>query len=90
MPYGNLRPKFESFGWNVLEMDGHNMDEIILTVEKAKTMTGKKQPVVILMKTEMGEGVDFMMGTHKWHGVAPNEEQTKTALNQLEETLGDY
>jgi len=90
MPYGNLRPKFESFGWNVLEMDGHNMKEIISTIDQARSLTGKKQPVVILMKTVMGQGVDFMMHTHKWHGVATNEEQTKTALAQLEETLGDY
>lgn len=90
LPYGKLRPKFESFGWNVLEMDGHIMEEIISTIDKAKSMAGKKQPVVILMKTVMGQGVDFMMGTHKWHGVAPNEEQTKTALGQLLETLGDY
>ncbi len=90
MPYGNLRPKFESFGWKVLEMDGHNMQEIVSTIDQAKSITGKQQPIVILMKTVMGQGVDFMMHTHKWHGVAPNEEQTKTALAQLEETLGDY
>jgi transketolase len=90
LPYGNLRPKFESFGWKVLEMDGHNMQEIISTIDQAKTFTGKKQPIVILMKTVMGQGVDFMMHTHKWHGVATNEDQTKTALAQLQETLGDY
>ena len=90
LPYGPLRPKFESFGWTVLEMDGHNMDEILSTLDKAKSLTGKKQPIVILMKTVMGQGVDFMMHTHKWHGVATNAEQTKAALGQLEETLGDY
>ena len=90
MPYGNLHPKFESFGWKVLEMDGHNIQEIIATIETAKSFTGKKQPVVILMKTEMGQGVDFMMYSHKWHGVAPNAEQTEKALSQLEETLGDF
>jgi len=90
MPYGNLRPKFESFGWKVLEMNGNVMEEVLKTVNEAKTLTGKKQPVVILMKTEMGFGVDFMMGTHKWHGVAPNDEQEAKALSQLEETLGDY
>ncbi len=90
MPYGNLRPKFESFGWKVLEMDGHNMEEIISTVNHAKSLTGKQQPIVVLMKTVMGQGVDFMMHTHKWHGVAPNAEQMKVALAQLEETLGDY
>jgi transketolase len=90
MPYGNLRPKFESFGWKVLEMDGHNMEEIISTVNLSKSLCGKQQPVVILMKTIMGQGVDFMMHTHKWHGVATNEEQTKAALAQLAESLGDY
>lgn len=90
MPYGNLRPKFESFGWQVLEMDGHNMEAIIQTIDSAKIHTGKNQPVVLLMKTVMGYGVDFMMGTHKWHGVAPNKEQTESALSQLKETIGDY
>ena len=90
MPYGNLRPKFESFGWKVLEMDGHNMEEVVATLEKAKTLTGKMDPIVILMKTEMGKGVDFMMGSHKWHGVAPDAAQTASALSQLEETLGDF
>lgn len=90
MPYGNLRPKFESFAWQVIETDGNKMEELVETLEKAKAMTGKGKPVVILMKTEMGQGVDFMMGSHKWHGVAPNEEQTTSALSQLEETLGDF
>lgn len=90
MPYGDLRPKFESFGWMVLEMDGNNMEETVTTLKKAAAISGKNQPIVILMKTVMGQGVDFMMHTHKWHGVAPNEEQMKNALSQLEETLGDY
>ncbi len=90
MPYGNLRPKFESFGWQVLEMNGNSMEEVVSTLEKAKQTVGKSIPVVILMKTEMGQGVDFMMGSHKWHGVAPNAEQTVSALSQLEETLGDF
>ncbi|MCX6275485.1 MAG: transketolase [Bacteroidetes bacterium] len=90
LPYGDLRPKFESFGWKVIDMDGNNMENIIQIMNEAKSLTGKKQPVVVLMKTEMGQGVDFMMGSHKWHGVAPNAEQLKVALNQLEETLGDY
>jgi transketolase len=90
MPYGPLRPKFESFGWHVLEMDGNNMEEVLTTLGTARASTGKKQPVVILMKTEMGQGVDFMMGSHKWHGVAPNAEQSATALSALEETLGDF
>lgn len=87
---GNLRAKWESFGWEVLEMDGNKMEEVVSTLQKAKTMTGKNKPIIILMKTEMGMGVDFMMGSHKWHGVAPNDEQLQDALNQLEETLGDY
>ncbi len=90
LPYGNLRPKFESFGWHVLEMDGNNMDDVLKTLDTAKSATGKQKPVAILMKTEMGQGVDFMMGSHKWHGVAPNADQTATALLQLEETMGDF
>ncbi len=90
MPYGNLRPKFESFGWKVLEMDGNKMEEVLQIMGEAKSLTGKQQPVVVLMKTEMGQGVDFMMGSHKWHGVAPNAEQLVVALGQLEETIGDY
>ena len=90
MPYGNLFPKFESFGWQVLEMDGNKMDEVVKGLEKAKSLTGKSKPIVILMKTEMGQGVDFMMGSHKWHGVAPDVAQTAAALSQLEETLGDF
>ncbi|MFM8432796.1 MAG: transketolase [Bacteroidota bacterium] len=90
LPYGDLLPKLEAFGWNVLRMDGNNMQEVVDCLENARSASGKGKPVCILMKTEMGMGVDFMMGSHKWHGVAPNEEQTKTALAQLEETLGDY
>ena len=87
---GNLGQKWQAFGWEVLEMDGHNIDDIKLTLNKAKSMTGNGKPIVIIMKTEMGQGVDYMMGTHKWHGSAPNPEQLQIALNQLEETLGDY
>ena len=87
---GNLSHKWQAFGWEVLEMDGHNIDEIKSTLNKAKSMTGNGKPIVIIMKTEMGQGVDYMMGSHKWHGVAPNPEQLILALNQLEETLGDY
>ncbi|MBK9525939.1 MAG: transketolase [Bacteroidetes bacterium] len=90
LPYGDLRPKFESFGWDVLQMEGNNMADVIKTLTEAKARSGKQKPVMILMKTVMGQGVDFMMHTHKWHGVAPNAEQTKTALAQLEETLGDF
>jgi transketolase len=87
---GNLSQKWQAFGWDVLEMDGHNIDEIKETLEKAKGMTGNGKPIVIIMRTEMGQGVDYMMGSHKWHGVAPNKEQLQLALDQLEETLGDY
>ncbi|MBP6531841.1 MAG: transketolase [Bacteroidia bacterium] len=90
LPYGDLRPKFESFGWTVLTMNGNIMDETVQVLEKAKSLTGKGRPIAILMKTEMGQGVDFMMGSHKWHGIAPNAEQTEKALAQLEETLGDF
>ncbi len=87
---GNLRAKWEAFGWDVLEMNGAIMSHVVDTLRKAKTHTGKGKPVVILMKTEMGQGVDFMMGSHKWHGVAPNNEQLAQALGQLTETIGDY
>jgi transketolase len=90
MGLGDLRAKWEAFGWKVLEMDGHNMQEILDTLAKAKTMSGKGSPIMILMTTEMGKGVDFMEGTHKWHGVAPNDEELAKALGQLEESLGDY
>ncbi len=87
---GNLRAKWESFGWQVLEMNGNDMDDVVKTINQAKTLTGKGTPIMIIMKTEMGMGVDFMMGSHKWHGVAPNDEQLKDALSQLEETIGDF
>ncbi|WP_262245479.1 transketolase [Parapedobacter soli] len=87
---GNLRAKWEAFGWDVLEMNGNVMSEVLSGLAEAKSRTGKGKPVLILMKTEMGNGVDFMMGSHKWHGVAPNDEQLASALSQLEETLGDY
>ncbi len=87
---GNLAQKWSAFGWEVLEMDGHNIDEIKITIAKAQGMSRNGKPVVILMKTEMGQGVDFMVGSHKWHGVAPNAEQLEVALAQLPETLGDY
>ena len=87
---GNLRAKWESFDWKVLEMDGNNMENVVTVLKEAKTLTGKGQPIMILMKTEMGMGVDFMMGTHKWHGSPPNDEQCQKALDQLPVTLGDY
>jgi transketolase len=86
----DLDEKYRSFGWEVLECDGNKMEELLQTIEKAQHHSGKGKPVVIMMKTEMGQGVDFMMGTHKWHGVAPNDEQKDQALSQLQETLGDY
>lgn len=87
---GNLKQKWQAFGWEVYEMDGHNFDEIKKTFTNISNSLGKGKPIAVLMKTEMGQGVDFMMGSHKWHGVAPNDEQLENALNQLEETLGDY
>lgn len=87
---GDMEGKWSSFGWEVSHMDGHDYDDIINTINKAKQNIGSGKPQVILMKTAMGKGVDFMEGTHQWHGKAPNEEQTEVALNQLEETLGDY
>ncbi len=91
LPMGSLRAKFEAFGWDVLDLDkGNDIAAVVATLQKAKEHTGKGKPVMILMKTEMGNGVDFMMGSHKWHGVAPNDEQLAQALNQNAETLGDY
>jgi transketolase len=87
---GNLEAKWLAFGWQVLTMDGHNFVDMKNTIQKAQSLCGSGKPVVIIMKTEMGQGVDYMMGTHKWHGSAPNAEQLQLALNQLEETLGDY
>jgi len=88
---GDLPLKWKSFGWEVLILEkGNDIQSIIDALHQAKLLSGKGKPVVILMKTEMGYGVDFMMGTHKWHGSAPNAEQTANALSQLEETLGDY
>ncbi|BDQ12213.1 transketolase [Sediminibacterium sp. TEGAF015] len=90
MSLGNLRNKFESFDWTVLEMDGNQMEDVVATLDKAKSMTSQGKPICILMKTEMGKGVDFMEGSHEWHGIAPSDEQLAKALGQLEETLGDY
>lgn len=87
---GDLHAKWVAFGWDVLEMNGNDLEEVLKTLEIAKSHTGKGKPVVILMKTEMGFGVDYMMGSHKWHGIAPNDEQLQKALDQLPETLGDY
>jgi len=91
LPLGDLKLKFESFGWEVLSLNnGNNLSETINYLNKAKAKLGRGKPVVILMKTEMGNGVDFMMNTHAWHGIAPNDEQLKNALKQNPETLGDY
>ena len=88
---GNLKLKLESFNWKVLEIeDGNSLDEVYEIMSEAKKSSMKGKPIVILMKTVMGNGVDFMMHTHKWHGVAPNDEQLEEALNQNPETLGDY
>lgn len=87
---GNLAQKWQAFGWEVMEMDGNDIEQVKKTLEDAKNRTGKGRPIVIVMKTEMGQGVDYMMGSHKWHGIAPNDEQLSSALQQLEETLGDY
>lgn len=87
----NLKAKYESFGWIVLDLeDGNDMAQVLNTLQEAQAASGNGKPVLILMKAEMGAGVDFMMGTHKWHGVAPNDEQKDQALAQLEETLGDF
>ena len=88
---GDLNNKFISFGWEVIELnDGNSINEVIKKIKIAKTKLGYRKPIVILMKTEMGNGVDFMMNTHAWHGKAPNNEQLKIALSQNKETLGDY
>jgi transketolase len=90
MPLGDLKAKWLAFGWEVLEMNGNVMEEVLVTLDNAKSMCGKQKPVMILMHSEMGHGVDFMTGTHEWHGKPPNEEQFEHAMTQLEETLGDY
>ena len=86
----NLKAKWEAFGWVVIESNGNDLEGLIATLEKAQSLAKKGQPVLNLMTTVMGNGVDFMMGSHKWHGVAPNEEELKKAMAQLEETLGDF
>lgn len=90
MSLGDLAAKWKAFGWIVMEMKGNDMADIIKVMAQAKEAAHQGKPIVVLMHTEMGAGVDFMMGTHKWHGVAPNDEQLANALGQLPETLGDY
>ncbi len=87
---GDIKQKFEVFDWTVLEMDGNDVDDVVATLDKAKSLTGQGKPICIVMKTSMGKGVDFMEGTHEWHGIAPNDVQLEKALAQLPETLGDY
>jgi transketolase len=88
---GSVKAKIEAFGWTVLELkEGNNIEALIETLNEAKGLTGKGKPICILMETEMGNGVDFMMGTHHWHGMAPNDDQLADALAQNKETLGDY
>lgn len=90
MPLGDLKAKWLSFGWHVLETDGNDMNALIETLEDAATLTKNTKPVAILMRTIMGKGVDFMENRHQWHGSPPNDAQLEAALAQLEETLGDY
>lgn len=90
MPLGDLKGKWQAFGWDVLEMQGNDMASVIQGLAEAKSRTGKGRPVMILMHTEMGHGVDFMVGSHEWHGIAPNDAQLAQALAQLPETIGDY
>lgn len=90
MDLGNIREKFDAFGWLTLEMNGNDMDDVVATLDTAKTLTGQGKPVGIMMHTSMGKGVSFMEGSHEWHGIAPNDEQLAKALSELPETLGDY
>ena len=91
MPMGDISLKFKSFNWEVIELkEGNNLKKIIETLKIAKKKTGNGKPIVIIMHTEMGNGVDFMMHTHAWHGKAPNDELLTKALNQNPETIGDY
>jgi transketolase len=90
MDLKDLSAKWKAFGWQILEMEGNDLEEVIRTLKLAKGLTNREQPILILMKTEMGFGVDFMMGSHKWHGIAPNDEDLANALAQLPETIGDY
>lgn len=90
MSLGDIRNKFEAFGWVTFQTNGNDIDELTATLNEAKALTGQGKPVAIMMHTIMGKGVDFMEGHHEWHGIAPNDEQLKKALEQLPETLGDY
>jgi transketolase len=90
LPLLDLRAKWEAFGWTVQEFDGNKLEDVIAALENAKKLTKQGKPVMNLMRTQMGFGVDYMMGSHKWHGVAPNDDELAKALAQLEETAGDY
>ncbi|HAY56921.1 MAG TPA: transketolase, partial [Flavobacteriales bacterium] len=90
MSLGSLRMKWEAFGWHVLECDGHDFDDLDRVIAEAQGRRGTGQPTVVLMTTVMGKGVDFMEGTHKWHGIAPSDDQLADALNQLDSALVDY
>jgi transketolase len=90
MGFTDLKSKFEAFNWNVISMDGNNLEDVQDTLSKAGVLSGNGKPICILMNTEMGNGVDFMMGSHKWHGIAPNDEQLEDALAQNPSSIGDY
>jgi transketolase len=90
MGLGDLAAKYQAFGWEVIRSNGNDLEDLIHKLQLAKSLTGKGKPIMNLMSTDMGYGVDFMMGSHEWHGIAPNDEQLQKALSQLEETLGDY
>ncbi len=90
MALDSLKAKFEAFNWHVLEMEGNDIDAVVAGLNNAKSFVGKGKPIVILMRTIMGHGVDFMQGSHEWHGIAPSDEQLEKALTQLPVTLGDY
>src|SRR5699024_8817926 len=91
LPMGSIKNKFLAFDWDVIEIEkGNDIEAVISGLQEAKTHTGKGKPVCVLLHSEMGHGVDFMMGTHAWHGKAPNDEQLAEALSQNPETLGDY
>lgn len=90
MSLGNIKEKFDVFGWTTLDMQGNDLDNVVKVLEEAKSLTGKGKPIAIMMHTLMGKGVDFMENDHGWHGIAPNDDQLAKALAQLPETMGDY
>ena len=90
MSLKNITAKWEAFGWDVIESQGNDFESLLPALDQAIARSGNGKPIMNIMTTEMGYGVDFMVGSHKWHGIAPNDEQLSLALDQLEETLGDY